>query len=522
MGDVALQLASLLLLALLLLQSTNSNSIGISAPAPRGAKLAVALSLLIVAVPLAQLIPLPPTIWELLSGQRSVQAVKDALSGTGVTVGWAPLSVSPHATWLSSLSLLPPLAIFFSTLKANYEDRRALSLVVLAAGVLSAFLGLFQLAQGPQSPLRFYEYTNTTEAVGFFANRNHLAALLYSVLVIAFAWTGYAVAALQQSAPGQRGSRASAVVVAAFVVLVVLVASQVMARSRAGVGLAMVGICAGLLIALSFRTQRPSQLSVPRLLAAAAAVAFVFLTQFGLYRLLERFEADPLSDARIIFARNTLEAAKSFFPLGSGLGSFVRVYGLFEKPQDAIANIYANHAHNDVFETFLETGLAGMVVAALAGLWLAVKVLQSWRRANPRAALIDTALARAGGCIVILLILHSWIDYPLRTAAIMALFAFCCGLLVQPPVSARRNDADDAIGGRADPAAELNTAPSNQPAAAPPISWPKHHQAETHNTPTDDAANRGNTGQTGTQPWGKGIEWPAAWQPKSKPPASKD
>ena len=53
-------------------------------------------------------------------------------------------------------------------------------------------LGHFQVAQGQASPLRFYQFTNPTEAVGFFANRNHFAALIYSVVLLTAAWAIHA------------------------------------------------------------------------------------------------------------------------------------------------------------------------------------------------------------------------------------------------------------------------------------------------------------------------------------------
>ena len=50
-------------------------------------------------------------------------------------------------------------------------------------GIIGVFVGLFQVAGGPESPLRYFEITNPTEAVGFFANRNHFAALLYCLIL---------------------------------------------------------------------------------------------------------------------------------------------------------------------------------------------------------------------------------------------------------------------------------------------------------------------------------------------------
>ena len=144
---------------------------------------------------------------------------------------------------------------------------------------------------------------------------------------------------------------------AAFIVLVVLVAAQAMARSRAGLGLTMVALV-GRLRARHLTPPRhgSKRTDSAKLLIGAIAVGGLFAVQFALYRLLDRFAVDPMADARIPFARNTIEAAKAYMPFGSGLGTFVPVYGMFEKPADAMANTFANRAHNDVLEFWLEGG----------------------------------------------------------------------------------------------------------------------------------------------------------------------
>ena len=143
-------------------------------------------------VPLVQLVPLPPVLWTLLPHRAPLIASFD---GLGHGLPWLPISVSPNATWLSVMALLPTLAVFFGTILLGYRERRLLSLEVVAFGVASSFLGLLQIAQGPASRLRFFAVTNVTEAVGFFANRNHFAAFLYVVLLFAAVWAVFGFAA---------------------------------------------------------------------------------------------------------------------------------------------------------------------------------------------------------------------------------------------------------------------------------------------------------------------------------------
>ena len=79
------------------------------------------------AIPLLQLVPLPGWLWTLLP-HREISAESFALLRQSAP--WMPISVSPEATWLSALSLLPPLSLFVGMLLLGYRDRRWLSLVV--------------------------------------------------------------------------------------------------------------------------------------------------------------------------------------------------------------------------------------------------------------------------------------------------------------------------------------------------------------------------------------------------------
>ena len=58
-------------------------------------------------------------------------------------------------------------------------------------------------------------------------------------------------------------------------------------------------------------------------------------------------------------------------------------------------------------------------------------------RAVFRPANNDPNLARAAVLVVIIMVVHSIVDYPLRTAALAAVFAFACALLIPPQDSER-------------------------------------------------------------------------------------
>lgn len=473
-------------------------------PLTKQMRMALSFCAVIVLIPLVQLIPLPPWLWTALPN-REVSAETFKILDTKIP--WMPLSVSPRETWLSALSLIPPVGIFIATLLLSYRERRWLSLVFLAVGVVSVFLGLLQVAQGRESALRFFAFTNWEEAVGFFANRNHFAALLYALIMFAGAWAVHAVGSSWGKHRRSAYDTASiAAIIGAFTLLVVLLAGETMARSRFGLGLTIIALFGTLALGVSNR-HVGSQITPSKLLFAACAVVVIFSVQFALYRIMERFAADPLQDARVPFARNTIEAAIAYMPFGSGLGTFVPVYAMFEKPQDVILDTYANHAHNDLLEFWLNTGILGLVLAGMFMVWLALRSVEIWRKPPAHASELDYTLARAATIVVALLVAHSFFDYPLRTGAMMAVMAFACALLIEPPITEPDEGQElrtDAKRTRRRPTRRLKDASPQKPTSLPPLSL---GSSEAPSLPTE-------------QRWAADAGWPEEWTKPSTPRSS--
>jgi O-antigen ligase len=394
----------------------------------RGTEWALMLCVGVAILPLMQLIPLPPWIWTRLPHREQITGVFDLLDHD---LPWLPISVAPSLTWASVLSLLPPFAIFLGVLQLGYRERRMMSLILVGLGILAAFLGLLQVAQGPSSPWRFFAVTNSSEAVGFFANRNHLAALLYSVLLFGAAWA-VDVALSVGSWTDRRNLETASIVMltGSFLGLVVLMAAEVSTRSRAGLGLLIVALFGALTLAITDR-RRSSGVTPIKLIAGATIVAFVLVVQFALYRVLDRFE-DPLEGARMEFAHNTIAAAEAYMPFGSGFGTFVSVYPSFEPAQDALDDKFVNHAHDDLLEVWLEGGVVSLILMAAFVSWLFLISAKNWLSTPPNSSAIDVLLARAATIVIPLIIVHSIVDYPLRTDAMMAVFALSCAFLIEP------------------------------------------------------------------------------------------
>src|SRR4051794_28932758 len=94
-----------------------------------------------------------------------------------------------------------------------------------------------------------------------------------------------------------------------------------------------------------------------------------------------------------------------------------------------------NHAHDDYLEIALETGVPGVILLLLFLVWW---LRASWRTwTAPEADPYASAAVIASAAILI----HSLVDFPLRTAAISTCFAMCLALMAVPSPAKRTGGA---------------------------------------------------------------------------------
>src|SRR5690606_5159912 len=134
-------------------------------------RLALGLAAALLAIPLIQLIPLPPAIWTRLPARDQMVL---ALELAGLQPGWAPLTLTPDHTRRSALAHLPPVAFFLAVLSMSLVQRDRMVKIVIAAAVVGIVLGAAQLVSGGDK-LYVWHWTDAGSVNGFFANRNHLA-----------------------------------------------------------------------------------------------------------------------------------------------------------------------------------------------------------------------------------------------------------------------------------------------------------------------------------------------------------
>lgn len=168
-------------------------------------------------------------------------------------------------------------------------------------------------------------------------------------------------------------------------------------------------------------------MSAAALLLAAGAGALISTTGRG-ELLLERFKGSfSMSDPRFGIWEDTRFAAELFFPAGSGLGTFQSAFDSVERLSE-VGTHYTNHAHNDYLELAVESGAPGTLLLGIFLIWF---IWRSWRIWQEQELSESLALARAASVAVLLILLHSATDYPLRTAAILTLFGLFVGIFAR-------------------------------------------------------------------------------------------
>lgn len=367
---------------------------------------------------LVQLIPLPPSLWQSLPG-RDIIAEIDRVAGLGSL--WRPMTMVPDATWNALFSLFVPAAALAAAAFAGQSNDRNIVGLIIAIAAFAALLGVVQLGVGRNLPVYLYRITNDDSAVGLMANRNHHAMFLAAVLPLIALWLSTVKA---QEKPLR------VVLYAGLAGVAILVPLIIATGSRAGLLVGVVGLASAAFI---YRRPAPSVVRRShsgnkvdeRFVVGGAIVALIILSLLSArYTVFDRLADTSLSGSdRAALTPVLFDMIKAHFPFGSGGGSFVPVFQMFE-PDAMVFDKYYNHAHNDYLELMADHGILGLllIIAAVAGwvfaAWrLVVRIDPDKRRETP------VLLGVAGLSILLIFAIGSVGDYPIRVPSIAALVA---------------------------------------------------------------------------------------------------
>ena len=354
-----------------------------------------------IALPLIQLVPLPPSWWQALPG-------RNILLTPGEPIPWRPWTMTPGATRNALASLVVPATMFVVMAQANERVHRWMPTILLLMIGTAVLLGLLQFSgAGFNNPF----LNDTPGAVSsIFANRNHFALFVALGCLIAPVW-----AFMDREALRWRGPLAAGLVI--LFVLTILATG-----SRAGMLLGGVALSSALLLV---GKQLPRRLAggPPWLLPALAALTMLLMVGFGALS----FAADRADAINRLIALETGEDMRArarptvlamivrYMPFGSGLGGFDPIFRIHE-PFDLLKLTYFNQAHNDFLGIALDAGIPGVTLLATGIVWWLVASISIWRVKADYCVL----LGRLGSAIILLVLAASATDYPARTPTIMA------------------------------------------------------------------------------------------------------
>lgn len=383
------------------------------------------------AVSVLQLVPLPAGLVRLLSPRAYALYGSLVQNGTAAPSSGLTLSLSPSAT-LSELILILCYGLFgFLVLRTARSRLRVeiLVAVILASALFQSFYGLAEVFSGHEAILGRPKRYGIGSVTGTYVNRNHLAGFLEMAFPLGL---GYLLVkaryfAMERGLSLRRkvlwfGQESLQWTFLLGLVPVFIGVGLVFSKSRSGIMVLAVTAVLAAAAAASWRELSEDseeegrgglhgrrRARVVRLTVLAVLAAAVWL---GIGPVIARFaEVDITAEGRRTFYRNTLELIGDFPLTGTGKGTYVNAYEMYEKVDDRHR---LSFAHNDYLEFAAENGVVGGGALIVAGVGLLVWLAAMWRRRRDSFAK-GIGLGALLGVAAILV--HGFTDFNLQIPA---------------------------------------------------------------------------------------------------------
>ncbi len=302
------------------------------------------------------------------------------------------------------------------------RSMRALNALVIVATVY-AFYGLIVLFAGSDLVLWIHKPMYQLDVTGPFINKNNFASYLGAALVIAIGLllrrimhdaTGAGVHEFWRRLIALLTGRALYLTVA----VIVLFTALLLTHSRAGLASFVVGFVVLLVLLRLAGLLQGKMFFWGAGVMAAVLIALFFLSGEGVFSRMVS-DGEPARPQLYTLVMNAI-ADRPW--LGSGLGSFPQIFQIY-RTEDIPPEFFTERAHSVYLETMLELGIPA-ALALFAGLgWLICRMGASVT-ADARHRTIPAVCSAA----VVVLCVHSLVDFPLQIPGITMTFAWLLGL----------------------------------------------------------------------------------------------
>jgi len=367
-----------------------------------------ALDSLMTALALVLLAALAAPFWAALPWSLAWSNIGTLIAAALVAVVGAALAESGHGRWAF----------------------RALCIGLVVAGLASAAIGVVQVYAPQWTDGNWIAHTSLDgRAVGNLRQPNHLSSLLL--------WSIVANIWLAETRNWPRA--------ATWPVLLVLLFNVVLSGSRTGALGTLTLAAWGL---LDRRLSRPSRIAL-----ILAPIAYALLWELALewahlsrhaFGAETRFSAaGDVSSSRFAIWSNTLDLIRAHPWFGVGYGEFNFAWTLTPFPDRPTA--FFDHAHNLPLQLAVELGLPLATVMLVALAWALVWATRNAVDAGRTTAAGSMSFERAALVMVVMVAVHSLLEYPMWYAYFLLPTAFAWGLCLGRPATFRASSAADSL-----------------------------------------------------------------------------
>ena len=367
---------------------------------------------------LFHLLELPIGVWNLFGGRETIKEGWEVLE---LKPAFETLSMTPTRTFNALVYVLVPFAALLLLLRLGWRAVVAfLPWTIVGLGAFGAFLGLAQVLMPEDAGLYIYQNTNVGLPVGLFANVNHQA----SFLLMSLAFSAVLIGDLRSREKTSDIDMAKRILIGLCTVLQFL--GVLTAGSVAGYLLLVPTLAMMFLIVQSQRREfKIIRLAIPAMIIIPMIMLVAYSPQLSNLGVTSIENDGPTS--RVGIFEIGLSVLREHIWLGGGLGSFEPLFKAYEDPE-TVGLVFANHAHNEYLQWAIETGLIGLALLVVFLGWLMRQLFSVWRAGGDRT--VRTRRAAAAAISVVLL--HSVVDYPLRSPSILFFASICVVLLILP------------------------------------------------------------------------------------------
>ncbi len=413
-------------------------------------------------VSLLQIVPLPAGVVKILSPRAygiTLGLVRDGLTAP---TPWLTLSLAPSAT-LSELVLILCYGIFGFLVLRTVRSRRQVEifvLVMIGSALFQAFYGMAETFSGSE---RIFGYTKkyTGCVTGTYINRNHFAGFLEMVFPLSL---GYLLVkaryfAMEKGLSLRRrilwfGQESLQWTLLLGLVPVLLGVALVFSKSRSGITVLFLTIILAALAVATWREfsddaadpgtveeRRGQKRRFGRIIRIIFAAVLAMVAWLGVGPVIERFaEMDLSREGRLVVMKNTVEMIGDYPWVGTGKGTYVDTYAMYEKVDDGFR---LSFAHNDYLEFAAENGAVAGGALAAAGIGLAVWLAAMWRR---RRSAFAKGIGLGAMLGVTAILIHGFTDFNLQIPANAVYFTALAMLGVVVVGRTKKGDQDEEGG----------------------------------------------------------------------------